>query len=89
MQAPGAAGLHLPGPPAAPLHAYQRSARTGRQAQGREGQGRASGQGPRPHRVPEDRGLLRQVSAPDVGRPEAAGSDRSCRHRQPAANPGG
>lgn len=86
-QAPGAAGLHFPGPPAPALHAYRQSARAGREAQGREGQGHASGRGPLPHGRPGDRGPLREVSASDVGWPEAAGGDRSCLHRQPAADP--
>ena len=88
VQAPGAAGFYLPGPPAPALHAYRRSARAGRQAQGPEGQGRASGRGPLPHGGPGDRGLLRQVPAPDVGRSEAAGGDRTRLHRPPAAHPG-
>lgn len=87
-QASGAAGFHLPGSRAPALHAYRRSARAGRQAQGSEGQGHASGRGPFPHGGSGDRGLLREVSAPDVGRSEAAGSDRSHLHRQPTANPG-
>ena len=51
-QAPGAAELHCPGPPAPALHAYRQSARAGREAQGREGQGHTSGRGPFPHGRP-------------------------------------
>ena len=51
-QAPRAAGLHLPGPRAPALHAYRRSARARCEAQGTEGQGRASGGGPLPHGGP-------------------------------------
>ena len=87
-QTSGPTGLYLPGPPAPALHPHRRSARAGRQAQGRQGKGRASGRGPNPHGGPGDRGLLREVSGPNVGRPEAARGDRSRLHRQPAANLG-